>query len=297
MSVSRNETGTNSERFELANQPIRFGDWSIGEGSPIFIVAEIGINHNGDMGIAERLLLEAREAGADAVKLQTYVTEKRVPKDSPIYGLLKECELSYRQQRELFKLGRDLGLCVFSTPFDEEAVDFLAQESAPLFKVASFDVVNKRLLEKIAAMQRPVILSRGMATRQELDMAVKIVDRRETPSVLLHCVSAYPVKSVEDLNLATIAHLKREYLRPVGYSDHTLGTEAPVWAVAAGALVIEKHFTLATTMKGPDHAISADPRTMKEMVTQIRRVERALGTPVQGPIEAEQGILQYRRPT
>jgi sialic acid synthase SpsE len=281
----------------MANQSIRFGDWSIGEESPVFIVAEIGINHNGDIKLAEQLLVQAKEAGADAVKLQTYVTEKRVPKDSPIFDLLKECELSERQQQGLFKQGRELGLCVFSTPFDDEAVDFLAREGVPLFKVASFDVVNTSLLEKIAAVKRPVILSRGMATRGELDSAVKIMDRQAIPSALLHCISAYPVTSDEDLNLTTIPYLKREYLRPVGYSDHTLGTEAPVWAVAAGARVIEKHFTLDTTLPGPDHAISTDPMSMKEMVTQIRRVERALGTPALGPIAAEEGILQYRRPT
>jgi sialic acid synthase SpsE len=276
---------------------INFGDWAIGDGSSTFIVAEVGINHNGDIDLAKQLMEKANESGADAVKLQTYITEKRVPKDSPLYGLLKDCELSYQEQKELFSLGRELGLCVFSTPFDDEAVDFLGQEKVPILKVASFDIVNKNLLNKMAASGLPVIVSRGMATGDELDSALRIFDKQGVEAAILHCISAYPVKAESDLNLATINYLKERYQRPVGYSDHTMGIEAPVWAVAAGAQIIEKHFTLSTDMEGPDHAISADPVTLKHMVNTVRHLEKALGEPVSGPIEAEKDILQYRRPS
>lgn len=273
---------------------IRWDGHEIG-GKRVFIIAEVGINHNGDLHLARELLEKAKESGADAVKLQTYKTERRVQTGSPIFDLLKRCELSYDEQRQLFSLGRDLDLVVFSTPFDEEAVDFLQDEGVPLMKVASFDVVNGTLLEKIASTGRPVIMSRGMATLEELDRALKVFDEKGIPCALLHCVSAYPVQSVMDLNLSMIPFLRERYKRIIGYSDHTLGMEVAVWAVAAGALIVEKHFTLSTSMEGPDHALSADPKTMKEMVSSIRRVESALGEPVSGPVEAEKDILQYRR--
>jgi sialic acid synthase SpsE len=278
-------------------ETVQIGKREIGDGRPVFIVAEVGINHNGDMKIARELMEKAKESGADAVKLQTYETEKRVPKDSPIYDLLKGCELTYDEQRELFALGRDLGLTVFSTPFDDAAVAFLDQEDTPLLKVASFDIVNHALLSKMASCGRPVIMSRGMATDRELEEALKIFDQKGVSVAVLHCISAYPVQSVADLNLSTIRFLKERYQRPVGYSDHTLSIEAPVWAVAAGAQIIEKHFTLSTTMEGPDHAISSDPDMLKKMVETIRSVETAMGEPVSGPIDAETEILQYRRPS
>lgn len=281
----------------MKTESIHLGDRTIGDGHAVFVVAEVGINHNGDLKLALELLKKAKEADADAVKLQTYVTEKRVPKDSPIFHLLKSCELSYQEQSAVFSMGRELGLYVFSTPFDDEAIDFLEQQNVPLLKVASFDIVNKSLLTKMAAIKTPVIISRGMATREELESALRIFDDQSLPSAILHCVSAYPVKSDSDLNLSTIPYLRKQYQRPIGYSDHTLGIDAPVWAVAAGAQIVEKHFTLSTNMKGPDHAISADPLTLKKMVSNIHRIECALGEPVTGPLEVEKDILQYRRPS
>ena len=277
------------------NPEIEFTGGKFGGEAPVFIIAEVGINHNGDMALAHELLIKAHGAGADAVKLQTYKTEKRVAADSPIFSLLKDCELSHPQQAELFELGRELGITVFSTPFDIEAIDFLRDVGCELYKVASFDIVNRELLRNIAAIGRPVILSRGMATDKELVAALEIFDSSGVASAILHCVSAYPVPSVADLNLSTIEYLRQHYKKAVGFSDHTIGIEGPVWAVASGARIIEKHFTLDTKMDGPDHAISADPATLTEMVNQIRSVEQALGSPVHGPVEAEKDILQYRR--
>jgi sialic acid synthase SpsE len=280
-----------------ASRRVGIGQRFIGDGAPVFVIAEVGINHNGDIGLAEQLIREAKVAGADAVKLQTYVTEKRVPSDSPVFDILKQCELSFDQQRELFQLGADLGVMVFSTPFDEESVAFLNEIGAPCMKVASFDVVNTKLLGHIAATGKPVIISRGMADSNELDLALQTLDSTGSPYVVLHCISAYPIHALSDLHLSTVPALKERYACPVGFSDHWVGPDAAVMAVAAGAQAIEKHFTLDTTMDGPDHVMSADPRTLRTMIEEIRRVEEAMGAPVFGSIEAEVGTLAARRPT
>ncbi len=276
---------------------LNIGDRTVGQGSPVFVIAELGINHNGDLVTAEQMVREAVASGADAVKLQTYITEKRVPRDSPIFDLLKGCELTFDEQSELFRLGAELGVTVFSTPFDDESLEFLKGVGCPALKVASFDVVNEKLLDGIAATELPVILSRGMSTGKELDRAIGILGEHGSPYAILHCVSAYPVNDMGSLNLSTISYLASRYGCPVGFSDHTLGVEAPVVAVSAGADIIEKHFTLNTAQDGPDHAISADPSTLAEMVRGIRRMEEFLGSVVDGPVAAESDILQYRRPS
>ena len=274
---------------------VTIGSRMVGDGEPTFVIAEVGINHNGDMKLAEQLLREAKAAGADAAKLQTYTTEKRVQKDSPIFDILKRCELSFDQQRELFELGEELDLIVFSTPFDEESVSFLEDVGSPCIKIASFDVANEQLLVKAATSGRPVILSRGMATGEELDRAVAIFHENDTPHVLLHCVSSYPVGSPKDLNLSTISAMKQTYSCPIGFSDHSVGTMAAAVAVAAGAQIVEKHFTLADTVDAADYVLSADPTTLKTMIEEIRQVEEALGVPTFQPIEAERGAFQFRR--
>lgn len=267
----------------------------VGDAHDVFVIAEVGINHNGDMDTARSLIDRAAWAGASAVKLQTYITEKRVSKDSPIFGILKQCELSFDQQRDLIAYAKERGIIVFSTPFDEESVTFLAEVSVPCYKVASFDIVNMRLLKAIVRQKRPVIVSRGMANQAEIDAAVALLREADVPFALLHCISAYPVPSLSDLHLRTIAALKERYGCPVGFSDHTIGIEAPPYAVAAGASIIEKHFTLSRTLDGPDHAMSTEPEEFQRMVTMIRQARAMLGQPVTGPIEAEKGTLQYRR--
>jgi len=268
---------------------------NIGCGKDVFIIAEIGINHNGNINIAKQLIDKAAWAGADAVKLQTYITEKRVAKDSPVFGILKQCELEFKQQEELFKYARDKKMTIFSTPFDDESVDFLASIGAPFYKIASFDIVNRKLLGKVAKQARPVIMSRGMADQEELDEAVGIMRRHACDIVILHCVSAYPVPSHTCLNLETIRALKERYCCPVGFSDHTLGIEASKYAVASGARVVEKHFTLSRKNKGPDHALSTEPEEFKDMVKGIRIAAEMLGEAVWSPVPAEKDILQYRR--
>ncbi len=267
----------------------------IGRGQEVFLIAEIGINHNGDFDVAKKLIDEAKESGANAVKLQTYITEKRAPKDSPIFDILKQCELSFSRQSDLFKYARDKGIEIFSTPFDDESVDFLSSVDVSCYKIASFDIVNKRLLEKVAAQAKPVIISRGMANQQEIDTAVDIMKRASCDIILLHCISAYPVPSHASLHLDTIRALQKRYNCPVGFSDHTLGIKAAKYAVAAGANVIEKHFTLSRESKGPDHSLSTEPKELKEMISGIRVVSEMLKEAVWSPVPAEEEILQYRR--
>ena len=267
----------------------------IGPGQSVFVIAEVGINHNGDYNTAEKLIDEAKLAGADAVKLQTYVTEKRVARNSPIFGILKQCEISFDKQKKLFEYAHAIGIEIFSTPFDDESVDFLSSIDTPCFKVASFDIVNKKLIEKIASKGKPIIMSRGMANQQEIDAAMGIVKKFNINAVILHCISAYPVTSCKSLNLNTIHALEERYRCPVGFSDHTLGVESPKYAVAAGASVIEKHFTLSKRSEGPDHALSAEPKEMKAMVKGIRETSEMMGEAVWSPLLVEANAAQYRR--
>jgi sialic acid synthase SpsE len=274
---------------------MKIRDRFVGEGHPPYVIAEIGINHDGDIEKAKKLIDLAKWACASAVKFQTYITEKRVPKNSPIYDLLKQCELSLEQQAELFRYATEKKIDVFSTPFDDESVDFLASVDSSCFKIASFDVVNKKLLKKISEHRKPAIMSRGMATRQEIDQAVDILKDRGIEFALLHCISAYPVPSLAVLNLRTIQSLKERYDCPVGFSDHTVGIEAAQYSVAAGARLIEKHFTLSRKSEGPDHAISAEPEQMKELVDAVKLVDEMMGEAVWSPIDTENDIMQYRR--
>lgn len=278
----------------LKNGIIQIGNKTIGPAGNTFVIAEAGINHNGDMKLAVKLIQEAKKSGADAVKFQTYITEKRVPKDSPIFGILKQCELSFKDQTELSKIAESEGIIFFSTPFDEESADFLAGLEVPVIKVASFDIVNLRLLKHVAGKKIPVIVSRGMANEKEVDEAVHVFNQSGLPYVLLHCISSYPNKE-EDANLRVMQTLRERYGCPVGYSDHTLGIRVPVLAVAAGAVAIEKHFTLDRAMAGPDHTISCDPSMMSRMVAEIRETEKILGQSEIRVYEPEKPILVYRR--
>lgn len=276
---------------------LKIGRHTIGENHPVYVIAEIGINHDGDFSTAKKMIQQAHQAGASAAKLQTYITEKRVPKDSPIFGILKQCELSFDQQKKLFEYGKDLGIDVFSTPFDDESVDFLDSVNTPCFKIASFDLVNHKLLKAVTSKKKPIILSRGMASQSEIDTAITFFKKADVPFALLHCVSAYPIPSTKDLNLSTLWALRERYQCPVGFSDHTIGIEAPIWSVFAGATLIEKHFTYSKKATGPDHAMSTEPQELKQMVEGIRRATEGMGTPAWKAIDAEAGILQYRRPS
>lgn len=275
---------------------IRIAEREVGAGHPVFVVAEVGINHGGSVEMAKQLVEAVAKSGADAVKFQTYRTEKRVARDSPIFDILKKCELGEAAHRELVRVARDVGVPFFSTPFDPESVELLESLGVPAYKIASFDIVNLSLIRAAAAKGRPLIVSRGMADVGEVDCAVEVMEKARIPYMLLHCVSAYPLKP-EDANLRIIATLQRRYACPVGYSDHTIGIEVPALAVAAGACAIEKHFTLDRNTPGPDHALSADPKDLRAMVERIRAIEPVLGRGEVRRLEAEVAIVPYRRPS
>jgi sialic acid synthase SpsE len=247
------------------------------------------------VNLAKEMIVKAKEAGADAVKFQTYKTEKRVKQDSPIFAILKKCELSDTDTKELSEFCKQQGMIFFSTPFDAECADFLYKLDVPLMKVASFDIVNKNLLRSLTK-GKPVIISRGMSNKKEIDEAIRIFKQKGVSFALLHCISAYPTKD-EDANLNVIRTLKANYDCPIGFSDHTLGIKVPVLSVAAGASIVEKHFTLDRNMDGPDHKISCDPKLLKKMVKEIRTVEKILGEGELRAQKAENDILKYRRPS
>lgn len=275
---------------------IDIDDRQIGDGEPTYIVAEAGINHNGDISLAKELVTAAQTAGADAVKFQTYTTEKRVEEDSELFDVLKRCELTESECEELFEFCLEQGMTMFSTPFDVESIELLHDIGIPAFKVASFHITHKKLLRAIAETGKPVIYSRGMATLDEIREAVEIFDARDIPQALLHCVSSYPTEP-EDANLEIIRTLAEEFGFPVGFSDHTLGTEVPSLSVAVGADIIEKHFTLDTTMEGPDHEMSLDPDRMGTLVEDVRRVEAILGDGAVRRLDAETDTMQFREQT
>lgn len=257
-----------------------------------YIIAEVSANHNGSIERAEAIIRAAADAGADAVKLQTYTADTMtIPCDNEhfrikgtlwegktLHDLYQEAYTPWEWQPRLKELANDLGMDCFSTPFDATAVDFLEKMNVPCHKVASFEVVDIPLLKKIASTGKPVILSTGMATLAEIDDAVTTLRENGTTELaLLKCTSAYPAPP-EEANLRTIPHLAQAFSCVAGLSDHTLGSAVAVGAVAVGARIIEKHFTLARADGGPDSAFSMEPHEFRQMVQDIRTVEKALGT-------------------
>lgn len=260
-----------------------------------YVIAEIGLNHNGDIDMAKRLIESAAKAGADAVKFQTYVTEKRTKKsNAALFDILKRCELPFAAFSELKKHAEACQVTFFSTPFDEESVDCLAALRCDLYKVASFDITNRALLRKVASIGKPVILSVGMAEMAEVEEAYEILKRSTDRLALLHCVSAYPTKP-EDSKLENIRTLATRFECVIGQSDHTDGIEVPLLAVAAGAQVIEKHYRLDSRHECVDAPVSITEKQLAQLVIDIRRLEKILGDGVPGVTPAQAGTLVHRR--
>lgn len=274
---------------------------SICEGRRCFIIAEAGVNHNGEMELARKLVDSAVRAGADAVKFQTWKTEKLVAPSAPMaeyqirnvgsqetqFEMVKKLELSYDDFRTLKRYCGDKGIIFLSTPDEEESADFLASLDVPLFKVGSGELTNLPFLKHIASKGKPVILSTGMGTLGEVESAVETMESAGNKSLtLLHCVSDYPAEP-KDCNLRAMLTLKAAFNYPVGFSDHTIGMETALAAVAMGASVIEKHITLDQKLPGPDHNFALEPDGLKRLVESIRLVESALGTREKRPTNSE----------
>jgi len=257
-----------------------------------YTIAEIGINHNGKVDQALRLIDAAHRSGADSVKFQTYVTEKRVKKDSEIFQILKNCELSYYDFDKLKKHADDLGITFFSTPFDEESVEFLDSINVPFYKIASFDIVNHRLLRKISKKNKTTIFSTGMSNLDEVKKAYNIVG--SSNSVILHCVSAYPTKE-KNANLGSIDVLKNSFDCIIGQSDHTPDIRIPVFSFLKGAQILEKHFKIEETCV--DSPVSIDEVQMKNMIRQLREADEIIGEAKLEIRETEQAAKIYRRHT
>ena len=262
-----------------------------------YVIAEIGINHGGDLDTARRLIDSAAQTGCDAVKFQTYITEQRAPKgNQEIYDILKKCELPFADFDKLMHHSKGYGLEFFSTPFDKESVDYLESINVGLYKVASFDVVNKELLRRLSATGKPIVMSVGMANIKEIKAAYDVIGGYSNLS-LLHCVSAYPTKE-EDANLSAIKVLQELFPECViGLSDHTPGVKVPLFAVAAGAQIIEKHYRIDDDMDCMDAPVSITENMMKKMIAKIRSVEKIMGEPVIEITDAQQDSFIFRRST
>lgn len=295
--------------FIIDDITIKIGNRTIGAGNPCFIIAEAGVNHNGDITLAKRLIDAAVDAGADAVKFQTfradaivtftaekaaYQKETTASEESQ-YEMIKQLELTYQEFQELYDYAGGKGIIFLSTPFDEESVDFLDQLGVPAFKLPSGEITNVLLLKKIAEAKKPVILSTGMATLGEVEEAVSYLRQHGARDIiLLHCTTSYPAP-IYSVNLRAMETLRCAFKVPVGYSDHTEGITIPIAAAAMGAKVIEKHFTLDRSLPGPDHRASLEPGELKAMVQAIRDVERAFGDGVKCPCEEEIAIKNVAR--
>jgi len=281
----------------------------IGQGRPPYLVAEMSANHGGDFDRALAILRTAKEAGANAVKLQTYTADTlTINIDNEhfrikgtlwdgrtLYDLYREAAMPWEWTPGLMEAGADLGLTVFSTPFDATAVDFLESLGAPVHKVASFELVDIPLLRRIGATGKPAVVSTGMASLAEIDEAVRTLRGAGCPElVLLKCVSAYPALA-EEMRLAAIPLLSRAFACPAGLSDHTLGVTVPVAATALGACLIEKHFTLSRDLPGPDSAFSLEPGEFAAMARAAHEAFVALGEPDFSPTLREEASRAFRR--
>jgi N-acetylneuraminate synthase len=274
---------------------------AVGDGRPCFVIAEAGVNHNGELAHARELVRVAARAGADAIKFQTFAADRlatatapkasyqleRTQRDETARQMLRQLELSEPDHRVLMDDCRDHGIVFLSSAFDEGSADMLDALGVDAFKVPSGEITNLPFLAHFASKRKPLIVSTGMATLEEVDAALHAVGEvAAVPVVLLHCVSLYPAPA-SGTNLRAMATMRERFQVPVGYSDHTLGIEVALAAVALGACVIEKHFTTDRGLPGPDHAASLEPAELATMIAGIRSVEASLGDGVKRPLPAE----------
>ncbi len=283
------------------NHSIKIGQREISGISPVYIIAEAGVNHNGDLGTAMKLIDAAYEAGVDAVKFQMFKSEdiilrnidkapyqkKTTDASQSQYEMLKKLELTNENNQYLKEYSQKKGITFLSTPFEKNSLDELAKLDLPAIKIAATDLTNIQYLKQVADLGKPMILSAGMCYLEEIRKALEAIYPINKNVVLLQCTANYPIED-EEANLNVIDTLRNEFEILVGYSDHSKGVGASPFAVAKGARVIEKHFTLDRDAEGPDHKASVTPEELKQLVQDIRRVERYLGSSVKIPTFAEQ---------
>lgn len=270
----------------------------VGDGHPVTIVAELGVNHLGDSQRMRDMIAAAVEMGADMLKFQTYIAENRYsrtknPKGSEFIAMLKRWQFDRDQEAELWEYARSLGATVFTSPFDIESVHFAASLGSAAFKLAAFEIVNLELVRTVASYHKPVVFSRGMATMAEVRRCVDILECESAEPVILHTTSSYPTLK-QDSNLWMLHALREEFDNPIGHSDHTRGTDLPPLAVAAGARMIEKHFTINPKLRESDNPFSITPNELRELVFKIRQTELYMGQEVTR-IDAENYMWDFRR--
>lgn len=290
---------------------MKIGQVEIGDGKPCFIIAEAGSNHNRDFDNALKLVDAAVAAGADAVKFQifsaeaiyskktpmaSYLKKEKLAKDGEsLWDVIKRIEIPRQWTPDLLKYCREKNIMFLSTPFDLNAVDELEEAGVEAYKVASFEITHLPMLRKISATGKPVIISTGMASLEDIEIALDAIRTSGKSEVaLLHCAIAYPPK-FSDINLRAMDTMKQAFQLPVGFSDHTMGHITDVAAVARGACIIEKHFTLSRKQEGPDHPFSLEPEELKAMVSAIRQTEELLGSPIKYHTEAEKELYRIAR--
>lgn len=273
----------------------------------VFIIAEAGVNHNGRIDLAMQLVDVAKSSGADAVKFQTFISEEDVSKqvekaeyqknekEETQLEMLKQLELKYSDFEKIKQYCEEVGILFLSSPFEEKSIAFLESMDMPVFKVASSEVTNYPFLRAIGKLGKPVILSTGMCNLGEVEEAIRVLEEYGSGEIsLLHCNTEYPTP-MQDVNLRAMLTLKNAFNKKVGYSDHTVGNEVAIAAVAMGAEIIEKHFTLDKTLEGPDHRASLSPEELKVFVKSIRRIEEALGSSRKMPSASEEKNIRAVR--
>jgi pseudaminic acid synthase len=290
---------------------VRIAGKGVGSGHPTYVIAEAGSNHNRDLATARRLIEIAAEAGADAVKFQTYTAEGLYSRKTPamsylqrdgllagnenVWDLIKSVEIPWEWHEELAQSAARSGITFLSTPFEESAVDVLEAVGVPAYKIASYEINHAPLIEQAARTGKPLLISTGMASMGDIERALDVANGAGAEEiVLLHCAINYPPR-FEDLNLRAIETLRSAFGLPVGWSDHTLGHSADVAAVALGACCVEKHFTLSRDQPGPDHPFALEPEELQAMVGAIRETEEALGSSVKRATAAEAEMYRLGR--
>jgi len=284
---------------------IKISNKKIGPNEPTFIIAEAGSNHNGKLSQAKQLIDIAAEAEVDAIKFQVFRADKHYSKKTPkfsylkstksTYDIIKENELPREWLEELSDYSKEKGLIFMATPSDIEAIDLLESIGVPVYKWASFEIVDLPLLKYAASKKKPIFLSTGLCNLDDIKDALEtIYSTKNKDVVLLHCVSLYPT-AANQVNLKAMDTMKKEFNVPVGYSDHTLGVMIPIAAVARGAAVIEKHFTISRKLEGPDHKFAIEPDELQMMVKGIREVEVSLGSSIKKMIPEEEEMARLGR--